>query len=315
MSFKVHFLDVGQGDTSLVELPNGQFMLIDFNQTEEKTNIIDYLKKIIPKESEKYTLDYLVLTHPHKDHIRRLKDLIDDKEIIIGEIWESGHRTRDDDNDYRNYVDIMNSGKNVVKVKASSEPFRKFDGITIYIFAPSLYITEEDKDDPRAAIHNRCMVMKVKYNGKSVIFVGDSHYSCWEERIVPNYSDAKDTSIENLLDTDILSVSHHGSRTFFMDDEKDEPYLDGINKINPSICVISVGEDNTHKHPHKEAVDIYNDVSNFVCVTKDMGTIVVDIETMKINNKSENQKKTNSDIGPFKSPISSTGDLNTRRYG
>lgn len=285
MAFKTHFLNVGQGDTSLVELPNSQFMLVDCNQTEENTNILDYLKKVIPKNNDKHHIDYVVLTHPHKDHIKGLKDIIDDEEISVGEIWESGHRTRDDDGEYRNYIEIMNRNKpSIYKVGASSNPFAEFDDIRVYMFAPSSYVSEDDKEDPREAIHNRCMVMKIEYAGKSVLFTGDSSFSSWQERIVPNYSDENGELDKNLLSSDVLSVSHHGSRTFFMEKEDGEPYVDGLKKISPSVCVISVGKENDHGHPHDEAMEIYKRESDEVYLTKDEEgeSIVVDIETLDV---------------------------------
>ena len=280
---RIHYLNVNQGNTALIELPNNQFMLIDCNQVDDGTDILSYIKDIISKEDGKYHVDYVVLTHPHKDHIRGLEDIINDEEITIGEIWESGHRTRDDDEEYKKYVNIMNRDDlDVIKVKASSSPFREFDNVKIHIFAPSKYITEDDEDDPRKAIHNRCMVMKLEYNNKSVLFTGDSSYECWENRIVPNYSDDNEDLNENLLSADVLTVSHHGSRTFFMEKEGDKAYKKGIKKISPTVCAVSVGLDNEHNHPHREAMKIYKKESDDIFVTKDDGTFIVDLETLGV---------------------------------
>ena len=69
------------------------------------------------------------------------------------------------------------SNLSVYKVGASSSPFAESDDIKIYMFAPSSYVSEEDKDNPREAIHNRCMVMKIEYSGRSILFTGDSSFS------------------------------------------------------------------------------------------------------------------------------------------
>lgn len=296
MSFKAHFLDVGQGDTSFVELPNGQFMLIDCNQREDVLDILKYIKGIIPIKDNKYLIDYLVLTHPHKDHIRGLKNVVCDEEISIGEIWESGHRTRDDDEEYKKYVELMNRDDlNVIKVKAAPIPFREFDDIKIYIFAPSKYVTEDEKDDSRKAIHSRCMVMKIEYNDKSILFTGDSSFDCWKERIVPNYSDDSKNLGENLLKSDVLSVAHHGSRTFFMEKKGDKPYKRGIKKISPSVCVVSVGKDNEHGHPHREAMRIYGRESDDRYVTKNEGTFIIDMDDFDVQFVGNNNESCSSD--------------------
>ena len=291
MSFKIHFLNVGQGDTAIIELPNAQFMLVDCNQREDVINILEYIKGVIPLKNNKYFIDYIVLTHPHKDHIRGLKDIIGDKEISIGEIWESGHRTRDDDEEYKNYVEIMNrSDLNIVKVKAASFPFREFDGIKVHIFAPGKYITEDEKNDPRKAVHSRCMVMRIEYNNKSILFTGDSSFDCWKERIVPNYSDDNENLKQNLLKSDILSVSHHGSRSFFMDKKGDKVYKKGIKKISPSVCIISVGDKNEHGHPHREAMRIYKKESDDIYITKDDGTFIINLENLDVKFTDDNKK-------------------------
>ena len=69
-----------------------------------------------------------------------------------------------------------------------------------------------------------------------------------------------------------------------MEKDEDDPYTDGLKKIAPSICVISVGKDNDHGHPHDKAMEIYKNESDYVYLTKDEDaeSIVVDIETLDV---------------------------------
>ena len=73
---KVHYLDVGQGDSIFVELPNNETMLIDAAESYQSENIINYLKNLNYKK-----IDYVIGTHPHTDHIGGLKDIINTFEI------------------------------------------------------------------------------------------------------------------------------------------------------------------------------------------------------------------------------------------
>lgn len=284
--FNVHVLNVWQGSTHLIELPNWETMLIDYNQQEKFVDIKWYLKKYLKKDINwKYILNYLVLTHPHKDHIKWLKDFIEDKNFTVWEIWESGHRTRDDDVDYKNYVDIMNNqAYSITKIWAKSEPFKQIDNIKIYTFAPSSYLNENDSDNMKDAIHNRCMVIKIEYNWKGVMFTWDSDYLSWKDRIVPEYWEKN----WNLLKSDLIIASHHWSRNFFMDKEDSDSYTKMMDLINPKICIVSVWKENDYWHPHKEAEEIYKKYCSNYYTTKDNcddnnHSIIVNMDKLLIN--------------------------------
>lgn len=84
----ISFLNVGQGDSSLIKLPNGTNMLIDCKLNE---GLLTWFENQLPiDDDENRILDYLVITHPHEDHIKGIGDL--GNRIKINNIWESGHR-------------------------------------------------------------------------------------------------------------------------------------------------------------------------------------------------------------------------------
>jgi hypothetical protein len=106
----------------------------------------------------------------------------------------------------------------------------------------------------------------------SVLLPGDSTVNQWRDRIVPNYD-------EELLEADVLVVSHHGSRTFFKKDKDDDPYEDAIEAIAPNYTLISVGEDNDYDHPHVDALKLYQEYTGgAVAQTKLEGSILVKVE-------------------------------------
>jgi competence protein ComEC len=262
---KVYFLPVGQGDSTYVELPNGQTMLVDINRHPgHGIDVVQFLKDRIPKtkdEDDKRVrkLDYLVITHAHEDHIKGLKELND--EFIFGEIWDSGHEYEYGEDLWKEYREIIQryEKKGLVRYrKASSELFSIGTGedkVTFHVLSPSGYVktgkygTEKEKRD---AIHEECMVLKMSFCNFDILLTGDSSKACWE-RINKHYAD--------LLPSKILHASHHGSRTFFKKGEDDEePLTDHLTKIDPEYLVVSVSHPSKHDHPHKDAMELYGEV-------------------------------------------------------
>ncbi len=287
---KAHFINCGQGDTTLLVLPNGEIMLIDVNLTDE---VLDYLKEIIPEDSNgNRTINYLVITHPHNDHIRGIKSLTEN--FTVKEIWESGHRftvPKDQQEQYQDYIDmrdIINAMKKASSLSvrvpvAKRAVYKSIGGVDFYIFSPSKSLVETDNPSEND-IHEQCMVMKVVYAGNSVLFTGDSNRKSWQDRVVKYYSDNGVKGQENLLDSKILHASHHGSYTFFMDEDtedKDKHYYESLEKIDPDITIISVGDGNAFGHPSRRAVNYYKqytykESAEQVYRTDKLGTTVVE---------------------------------------
>jgi len=289
MALEIFIPNTGQGDCTLVKFPNGKSMLIDFNKTDTDVDIIELLRAKIPKKKHNdigqtcRRINYFVNTHPHDDHIKGIASLNDD-EFYIDDLWESGHRLyvpakqKKDYQNYYDFLDLVNKLKkrsSVKKMRAGRSP--SYIGSTaVYVFSPSSYLVDSDSRDD---IHNQCAVIKLEYNGNSVLFAGDTNRYSWEDRIVPNYSDDKVENgkhLKNLLSASILHASHHGSKYFFVkQDDDDDRYKKSMDKIVPSFTVVSVGKGNKHGHPHKIAMDIYKDKTKYkrVWTTKDNKSI------------------------------------------
>jgi competence protein ComEC len=262
---KVYFLPVGQGDSTYVELPNGQTMLVDINRHPgHGIDVVRFLKDRIPKTKDvdakrARKLDYLVITHAHEDHIKGLKEL--DEEFVFGEIWDSGHEYEYGEDLWKEYKEIIQryDKKGLVRYrKASSEPFSIGTGedkVTFHVLSPSSYVktgkygTEKEK---REAVHEECMVLRMSFRNFRILLTGDSNKASWE-RILKHYGD--------VLPSKILHASHHGSRTFFKKGEDDEkPLKDHLTKIDPEYLVVSVSYPSKHEHPHKDAMKLYGEV-------------------------------------------------------
>lgn len=251
---EIHFLNVGHGDTTLIDF-DGVYMLVDCKISDKKDSAYKYIDKIIPKQQDKNAkkkLDYLVVTHPDKDHITGL-DIIDEN-FEIGEIWESGFRRADDAEEcaeYDIFLDLVDKLTTKELSAGSSKLTFGVDGVEAYCLCSK----SNDNDD----VHYNSLVIKFVEGSKSIIFAGDSNCEAWKNKVVKYY--------KSMLDVDMLHASHHGSRTFFFEDgqdkDKDEPYKEGIEAISPDYTIIS-GCDRDDKvkedwPPHDDAIALYEE--------------------------------------------------------
>ena len=282
---KVYFLDVGQGDCTFIKCPNGTTILVDCNISND--DFLFWLEDKLPENDDgKKILDYLIITHPHEDHIKGIGKL---KEYIIKNIWESGHRMyipEEEQKDYPHYYDMLDliqkvkkSGNNHKKLSAYNEiEITDEPDVKFLVLSPTKAYLEDEKPTERD-IHDQCMVFRIEYKGISIMFTGDSSMEAWKERIVPYYSD--DSGRPNLLDSTLLHASHHGSYTFFKPKGKkdEDSYITSIEKIDPKITIISVGENNVHGHPDEDALELYkkHTFNKQVFMTKEHGTLHVEI--------------------------------------
>lgn len=268
---KIWFLNVGQGDSTYFEFTDSKEKvrrgLIDCNldRARKGIDVLQFLADRVPcqeKDGKKSRyLDYLIVTHPHADHIRGIAEI--GNEYELGELWDSGHEPEDKNDNcalYEKYAAVKKKHKAVLHDedrKMSRTPIDMCDGeLQAHIFSPSRFITateEMDTEERREAIHSECMCFKLIFGEFSVLFAGDSNWLAWE-RITEfeHYDDAT-------LKANILHASHHGSRTFFRKNEEEKPLKDGIKRIDPDHLIISVSDPSPHNHPHEDALEIYKE--------------------------------------------------------
>lgn len=283
--FEVIFVDIGEGDSTLIKLPGEQYALIDVFRCEEHG--IDLFKllddRLCDGHGGKKRLDYLIITHAHDDHIRGLKDLID--RYDVREIWAPRYETDESLGEkFDEFKEAMKNHPNVVVPKGSRSPFAHLgenDQVTVRCFSPPGYIDVEvslTEQEQRDKVHEYCGVFKFDYEGVSVMFAGDSDLKCWQ-RIIGYYENVPDENDITVVDSTVLHATHHGSYTFFKDSKDDEVWLDGLEVIDPEAVVVSVGAENKHDHPHDDAMKAYRDHVGEANVhtTEDEGTIVLEV--------------------------------------
>lgn len=273
--FRSIFLYTGQGESTLLIIPTGpivsdyKYVLVDSDRDNElnEVDLIAMFKDLF-KESGK--LDIFINTHPHNDHIGGIKEIYD--EIGFDQVWHSNHKPGGEHKKkYKEFQYVMEKvGKdneyfllgsnNLNKIRNSNdeEIIIKLGQIDYQVLSPAEYLCEDiedaDADERNKRIHEQCGVIKFTYgkDAKSIMITGDSDKEAWKEHITDYHQ-------EHLPST-VLSASHHGSRTFFKDNEDDEDvYEKHIETIKPTYLIISAPkqEDSPHGHPHDDAMELY----------------------------------------------------------
>lgn len=233
--FKVHFLDVGQGDSCFIELPNKETMLIDAGESEYGDSIVTYIY------GQSYdTLDYVVATHPHADHIGGMADVLNT--FNIRNFYATSFTTTTQT--YERMLDaVENSGAAVHEVMAGSVILDEPE-LLVEVVAPKTL-----GDDS----NNSSVVIKLTYGENKFLFTGDAEKS-------------EEDDIWTNIKCDVLKVGHHGSAT--------SSSADFLKKVDPTYAVISCGMGNKYGHPTDEVLERLNSRNIEVFRTDLQGTIV-----------------------------------------
>ncbi len=236
----VHFIDVGQGDSTLI-LCDGEAMLIDAGNNDKGTTVQLYLTK-----QNVSSLKYVIGTHPDADHIGGLDVILykfDCETVIMPD------KTSDSDISatYRDVLDTMEQRgyKNTLPIVGDTY---SLGSASFTILGPS----EEYGDT------NNCSVaILLKHRENSFLFTGDAE-SEEEKDIVESGLD---------IDADVYKAGHHGSSS------SSSPAL--LNAVTPEYAVISCGEGNSYGHPHAETLNHLRSMGVQVFRTDEQGSILV----------------------------------------
>jgi competence protein ComEC len=227
---KITFLDVGQGDSSVVELPDKKVMLIDGGMLEPdmgRAVIASYLWS-----RGVSGIDYLVLTHPHPDHYGGLIYIMEN--FRIGEVWLNGRKTAEADTFFQEIKE-----KKIYYRVLSRGDVLETDKYKIYVFHPYDEFFADSRRGAFSSENSASMVLKYESDAISALFTGDIETEA-EESLTP---------LGKLLKSDIIKVPHHGGRT--------SSSAGLIKAVDPQIAVISAGRNNPFNHPHRETIERY----------------------------------------------------------
>ncbi|MCI6277954.1 MAG: MBL fold metallo-hydrolase [Clostridium sp.] len=236
---KVHFIDVGQGDSILVQFQDKN-LLIDAGTRSSSDDLLKYLKGLNLTK-----LDYVVATHPHEDHIGGMPGII--KNFDIGEFYAPKKQATT--KIFQTMVEDLKKKNHKINVAKAGVTLDMGSDISVEMIAPN---SSEYED-----INDYSAVIKLTYKDNSFLFTGDAE-KLSEKEILQKKYDVK---------ADVLKLGHHGSST-----SSSKEFLD---KVSPKIALASLGKDNDYGHPHTEITKAMNDRKITFYRTDELGTIVL----------------------------------------
>ncbi|MGM0467093.1 MAG: DNA internalization-related competence protein ComEC/Rec2 [Acidobacteriota bacterium] len=263
------FLDVGSGDSILIEFPGKKKMLVDgggsaygsFDVGERIVSPVLWDKGI-------KKIDYLVLTHAHPDHLHGLFSVVDN--FRIKQFWEA--MSPREDKAYWAFKSKLNP--KILQKKCFQGASSRIGKADIEILHPP-----RPENPPASVNNNQSLVMMITYHQTSFLLTGDAEYQA-EQEILSHYDD---------LECQVLKCPHHGSRT------SSTPSF--IKAVSPKIVVISVGENNLYGLPNENVIHRYKKTGAEVYRTDRHGAVKIVSDgknisvTTAVQKDSEAQKK------------------------
>ncbi len=247
---KVHMLNIGQGDSFLIEAPNGAQLLIDGGKN---ATVLGELAKVMKWNDKK--IDVVIATHPDADHVGGLVDII--KRYDVGLFL-----TSDVYAETQIYKSLLQSVGNK-KIPA----YFVRAGMKLDLDEnnkESFTVLFPDRDTHTWETNTASVVGRLQIGERSALFTGDSPIS------IEQYLAQKDA---NFIDVDILKLGHHGSKT--------SSSLEYLKATSPSLALISAGVNNSYGHPHQEVLDRLKILNIPYISTQTAGTVTLKTDGVK----------------------------------
>lgn len=242
-----YYIDVGQGDCELVRIPreDGEYfnLLIDSGEATEGDELSAYLRDLGVD-----TLDAVVATHPHADHIGSMGQLLSEFEVGAFYMPDFAEEQTPTTVSYEKMLDALADKNLKINSIGKGDTIPCPETASIQVLSPEKGKEYENMNDYSA-------VLKISFGDTDFLYMGDAEKE--------NYT----VAIRGDISADVIKIGHHGSSN-----ATDE---DLIQAVNPSYAVISCGVDNSYGHPHEETLEILERYGVKVLRTDELGTIMI----------------------------------------
>ncbi|WP_232700579.1 lamin tail domain-containing protein [Halobacterium wangiae] len=230
----IHFINVGQGSSTLIIGPSNETMLIDSGDwSDDGEDVLKYLQ-----ERNIERIDYLVSTHADADHIGGHEAVINYFETQgegVGAVYDSGIASSSQT--YQGYLDTIEE-HDVTLYETRAGDTIPFEGVDTRVLAPPEgYLADGDRNE-------NSIVLRLGYGQSSFLLPGDGETAC-EEYLVEEYGSG--------LNVTAMSAGHHGSQS-----SSSSEFLDATT---PRVAVISSAYDSQYGHPHESVLERFHEQS------------------------------------------------------
>lgn len=251
---ELHFIDVGQGDSTLILTPDGYAMLIDAGDNSQGKNVVSYIQSLGINK-----IDVLIGTHPDADHIGGVDDVINSFEIGAFYMPKTTHDTK-------TFEDVLLAAKSKgLKIKtAESDKIIDFDPETKAVF-----LSPQNKNYSNNNAYSA--VVQITYGSNKFLLTGDAEKEN-EKEMIKKYGKS--------LKSDLIKLAHHGSAT------SNTPEF--LNIVDPDVAVVSCAYKNKYSHPHSEILKYLKENDIPIYRTDEQGTVIIysDGETISVDKES-----------------------------
>jgi beta-lactamase superfamily II metal-dependent hydrolase len=260
---RIHFLDVGQGDCTLIEFPDGKAALIDGGDGRERTetSVMRYLNAL-----EIDVIDYLIVTHADGDHCGSLDKILEHKTVLNAYLPTANPEKGGAEyaEFYEKLLEEDCSKKHSFRYLSLGTEAYTFTFLYPYSLEASKGMEELEADD-----NANSAVLWLDYLGVSALFTGDAPFETEELLMLDHKAGLFDHCGVALKSTEILKVAHHGSR--------DATSFEFLKYLGVKTAVISCGKDNVYGHPSEEAQENLKYAKAAVYRTDEQGTVMITI--------------------------------------